>query len=366
GTNADSDSKDKECSDSLCDNAAGVYDITKAATETDCTDHLDNDCNGKTDCADPACDGKANCCTTIKRDCKQLTEQQFKEMYRRCYREGDSAYCSKIISQIIGGVNFYSCEKNDADTSCCQVASSCVYNGVCYSDGAKLDINGDGILDRCVAHSPGQWIPDFEIDCTNGIDDDLDGLTDCADADCNGNLNGKAVNQNNQLISFVDITAKKDLVPVKSVQTAQDGTYSMNIGCGDYNVIAAHSIYAPQAKLAFVPPRGDLSVNFTMVKGTSCESDCTYASDNLVHASCDGKNGCGFYDATAKAACDLSQPGWVRDYGSSSYVVCPSGSPQLKVEIQASLSCASGTIIKATRIVVYNGKPVKLVVAACK
>jgi len=237
---------------------------------------------------------------------------------------------------------------------------------VCYPDGAKVDINGDGIMDKCVAHSPGQWIPDFETDCTNGIDDNLNGLTDCADPDCNGNLNGVVLNQNSNVISFAEVTAKKDITPVQSTTTAQDGTYSMNIGCGDYNVLASHSTYAPQTKLVFVPPRWDLSLNFSLVKGTSCESDCTYASDNLVHASCDGKNGCGFYNEITKAACDLSQPGWVREYDSSNYVVCPSGSPQLKVEIQASLSCASGTIIKVTRIVVYNGKPVKLVVAACK
>lgn len=335
-----------------------------------CKDTLDNDCDGKTDCADSDCNGVTGCCTVIKRDCKLLTEQQFRDIYSKCYKEYDNALCQKIQENIetiaASTYNYYSCKKNDVDTSCCQNPSSCVYNGVCYPDGYKGDINGDGVMERCVAHSPGQWIPDFEIDCTNGIDDDMDGLIDCADADCDGNLNGKTINQDSQLISFVDITAKKDLVPVKSVQTGQDGTYSMNIGCGDYNVMASHSIYSPQTKLAFVPPRGEVSLNFSLVKGTSCESDCTYASDTLVHASCDGKNGCMFYDSIAKTACDLSQPGWVRDYDSSNYIVCPSGNPQLKVEIQASLSCASGTIIKATRIVVYNGKPVKLVVAACK
>ncbi|MEK6892349.1 MAG: carboxypeptidase-like regulatory domain-containing protein, partial [Nanoarchaeota archaeon] len=209
--------------------------------------------------------------------------------------------------------------------------------------------------------------PENQYSCIDGKDNDGDGLIDCADPDCNGNLNGKAVNQDNQLISFVDITAKKDLIPVKSVQTAQDGTYTMSIGCGDYNVMATHSYYAPQTKTNInVKPNQPTTVDFNLVLGTSCESDCTYASDNLVHASCDGKNGCGFYDATAKAACDLSQPGWVREYDATHYVVCAPGSPQLKVEIHASLSCASGTIIKATRIVVYNGKPVKLVVAACR
>jgi len=65
------------------------------------------------------------------------------------------------------------------------------------------------------------------------------------------------------------------------------------------------------------------------------------------------------------AACDNAQPGWIRDYDVNNYVVCASGPLQPKLEIRASVSCESGTLVKVTRIVVYNGKPVKLVVATC-
>ena len=93
--------------------------------------------------------------------------------------------------------------------------------------------------------------------------------------------------------------------------------------------------------------------------------DCTFAADNIVHASCDAKAGCNFCDSVSKSVCDNSQPGWTRDYNSTHYITCPSGCPQPKVEIKASISCESGTLVKITRIVTYNGKPVKLVVAAC-
>ena len=76
-------------------------------------------------------------------------------------------------------------------------------------------------------------------------------------------------------------------------------------------------------------------------------------------------HGCTLYDAIAKAACDNSQPGWARDYDGSRYITCASGAPQPKVEIQADVTCAKGTLVKVTRIVLYNGKPVKLVVATC-
>src|SRR3989338_2994848 len=96
-----------------------------------------------------------------------------------------------------------------------------------------------------------------------------------------------------------------------------------------------------------------------------CENDCTYFDGSQIHMQCNGTNGCLFYDAKSMQVCDLAQPGWTRDYNSSHYVDCASGSPQPTVTIQASVSCEKGTIVKMTRIVVYNGEPVKLVVAVC-
>ena len=105
--------------------------------------------------------------------------------------------------------------------------------------------------------------------------------------------------------------------------------------------------------------------DFNLLLGTSCEDDCTYASDSTIHASCEGRNGCDFYDNVTQIVCDLSQVGWIRDYNSSYYVICGEGIPKPKIESQASISCSSGTLVKVTRIVFYNGKPVKLVVATC-
>lgn len=237
GTNADNDVKDFQCGDSLCDNAAGVYDSTKTAAETSCADGLDNDCNGLTDCADPACDGS---------------------------------------------------------------------------------------------------------------------------------ISGTVSDNNNQPVGEADVTLKKDLSTVKSTTTSQQGSYNLaGVNCGSYSLSVLHPNYAPKTDSISLAPSQQATKDYTLVLGTSCEADCTYANDDIVHASCDGKNGCAFYDSTAKAACDNSQPGWARDYDASNYVTCASGSPQPTVTIQASVSCSSGTLVKVTRIVVYNGEPVKLVVATC-
>ena len=205
-----------------------------------------------------------------------------------------------------------------------------------------------------------------ETNCADGVDNDCDGATDCADSDCAGSITGTVKNQQDQPVLSADVSAKKDLTTINSATTGQQGTYSINsINCGTYNLIASHPDYAPQTQILTLAPKQQFTKNFSLVLGTSCEPDCTFAADYIIHASCDGKNGCAFYNSISKAACDNSQPGWLRDYNETHYVTCASGVPQPKVEIQASVNCASGTIVKVTRIVVYNGKPVKLVVATC-
>ena len=212
----------------------------------------------------------------------------------------------------------------------------------------------------------GQVLPENQYSCTDGLDNDGDGLIDCADPDCAGSLSGNVKNENNNPVSEVDINIKQDATHVQSTSTNAQGTYSVGINCGLYNVIASHPDYLSTTKTNVkINPNQNVVVDFNLIKGTSCEQDCTFVSDNNVHSSCDDRSGCKFFDSISKSVCDLSQPGWLRDYNESHYVVCASGSPQPKIEIKSSLSCSKGTIVKVTRIVLYNGKPVKLVVASC-
>ena len=354
-----------QCGDSQCDNAYVVSDSTKTPTESSCGDLLDNDCDGRIDCGDSDCSGASQCCTAITRDCKAYEERYFKDIHESYYEKGALIYYQGISSQIVDN-SFYACPPNTGDGACCTDPNSCVYNGQCYPDGYKSDIDNDGVVERCVAHSPGQFIDDFEIDCANGIDDDFDGSADCDDSDCDSSVNGTVKNQNNEPVSLADVIIKKGLTTVKITSTSQLGDYFAGISCGTYNIVASHESYAPQIKSSVqVLGRQNTETDFNLALGTSCESDCTFVADDIIHASCDGRNGCAFYDDIAKAACDFSQPGWVRDYNESTYISCAGGSPQPKVQIEASVSCSSGTLVKVTRIVFYNGKPVKLVVAAC-
>ena len=225
--------------------------------------------------------------------------------------------------------------------------------------------NANGVCDTAVA---GKCIAKTiaEIICNDGLDNDCDGLTDCSDPDCSGSIIGVVANQYSNGIASADVSAKKDLTTFVSSTANSQGSYSISsILCGAYNLVASHPDYLSQAKSVSVPPKQQLSINFNLILGTSCESDCTFAADNIVHASCDTKSGCSFCDSVSKSACDNSQPGWLRDYNATHFVTCPSGCAQPKVEIKSSITCESGTLVKVYRIVTYNGQPVKLIVAVC-
>ena len=306
----------------------------------------------------------------IARDCTQYPIDVFAKIHNVTVQGLSDPNLDKNIRNQISGNIYYACPPDPRDSTCCPL-SSCVFNGICHLNGAKLDIDNDRVREVCIAHSPGQWIDEFEFNCTDNIDDDLDGLADCNDPDCAGSIIGLVKNQDGQAVSSADISASKNLTTVASATTNQLGNYGINpINCGTYNLIASHPDYTPRTKInEILNPRQETISNFeessALATGTSCEQDCTFVYDNIIHASCDTINGCAFYDSVSKAACDYSQPGWVRDYNETHYVVCAPGAPQPKVEIQASISCESGTLVKVTRIVLYNGKPVKLIVAAC-
>ena len=229
-------------------------------------------------------------------------------------------------------------------------------SAVCVGSGTGWDISANVLPENNYGANA----------CLDGLDNDGNGLKDCDDPSCSGSLIGTVSNQDAQLVYSADLITKKGLTIVKSSITNPQGEYNMGtLNCGSYTLTASHSQYVPQTKNIEILPNQQSTVDFQLVLGTSCEQDCTFAADDIVHASCEGKNGCTFYDAIAKAACDNSQPGWVRDYDADNYVICASGAPQPKVEIQAEVTCAKGTLVKVTRIVLYNGKPVKLVVATC-
>ncbi len=270
-----------------------------------------------------------------------------------------------------------SCENqgcNPNDPAQCVLGKLIKCNSLCLLDNtAGTDADGDGVDAECGDNcdtDPGIITPgpeDTPASCLDGLDNDCDGLTDCNDDACFGSVGGMVYDKNTfRPILAADVLANKNLILIKSSITDLNGNYIIaGIECGLYELIGSHTEYLPESLMVNILPIQHVNADIGLVKGTFCQADCTLSNDDTVHAACEGQSGCNFCDDHSKNLCDNSQPGWIRDYNETHFIICPSGCPQPKLGVEASVSCASGTIVKVTRIVYYNGKPVRLVVASC-
>ena len=121
-----------------------------------CYDGSDNDCDELVDCNDPDCDDDPAACP-------DLIEYPF------CFDGLDNDFDTLI---------------DCADTADCQgvtEASTCGL-GVCFSTGTKTCLANGTLEDTCTPLPATE--PGMEMTCDNGLDDDFDGLTDMNDPDC--------------------------------------------------------------------------------------------------------------------------------------------------------------------------------------
>jgi hypothetical protein len=167
-----------DCSDFDCKAAPGC----NTGAETRCDNAVDEDFDGLIDCGDPDdCQGLAVCKsgqTPVGGPCDSPAD---------CAAMGDDPFC---ISDALFGWPGGACSD-----FCDLFASDCAPGALCLDAGLK---NGAGLcVDACQTSAdcrPGytcQAVPGigsvcFPIpeSCTNGADDDADGLTDCKDASC--------------------------------------------------------------------------------------------------------------------------------------------------------------------------------------
>ncbi len=207
-----------DCADSDCAADAAC----KVGAETICNDGIDNDKNGKTDCADPACatDPACTCQEDFAMTCG--ASDSFTNSGAGSSKAIDAYTCadgsavnetgSEYVYAYVG-----ECD-GDVTVTLTKTATTTGYLDLFLLDGAKT-CGGDA----CLAHSlmggktatltftakkgakygiavdgyagySGAYTikttcgcaPATETNCTNAIDDDKDGLTDCADSDCAG------------------------------------------------------------------------------------------------------------------------------------------------------------------------------------
>jgi len=161
---------------------------------------------------------------------------------------------------------------------------------------------------------------------------------------------------------------------VSSAFTDAMGEDSASVDSGDYRIIASHPDYISQFFDILVGSGEIIAVNFILESNANCQADCTFIGDNLIHKECSRVNACSFIDTIAENACDLAQPGWQRTYDSTRFITCTCigicissdiGPLSNIVTTQAKITCEGENLIKLTKIVVYKGKPVNMVITVC-
>ncbi len=155
------------------------------ATETSCGDGLDNDCNGVVDCQDPHCQSTTPGALGLSCDAPGGATVGMKcTTSATCVCSGNGGVAQ--VSETSCGDHF----DNDcnglidcADTACKPPAGgglglSCDANGNTCSAG--------GVCNLCAPNGNPALAQATETSCGDGVDNDCDGLVDCADANCLG------------------------------------------------------------------------------------------------------------------------------------------------------------------------------------
>jgi len=141
------------------------------ATETSCGDGFDNDCNGKIDCADTSCGGRScDSNGSVGKTCSSGL----------CTCPGGAAeICNDGVDNNCNGLV-------DCQDPTCQPAGS-TPGAACDSAGNRCSAQTTSTPSTCIVCSGNGKPPEpVETSCSDGVDNDCDGRIDCADANCLG------------------------------------------------------------------------------------------------------------------------------------------------------------------------------------
>jgi hypothetical protein len=180
-----------DCVDPDCANDTVCQECTLIEFPA-CFDGLDNDCDGDIDCADRTdCDGVAETCgvgvcestgsycmngTPVEVNCEPLPATEDTEIT-----------CNDGLDNDCDGLT-------DADDPDCQADCTAIMDrNLCRNTPGCEWMGGknNGTCQYAVACEPTE--PGMEMTCNDGLDNDCDGMIDCADIDCDGASNCQVV-----------------------------------------------------------------------------------------------------------------------------------------------------------------------------
>jgi len=145
-----------------------------------CADSVDNNCNGRTDADDPncvpVCEPTTEMCDGVDNDCDGVIDNDIPATPTTC---GVGACASTGQLECQNGQFVDTCVPGTAGLEQFGVGDTC-------SDNSDNDC--DSMVD---AADPGCFPPPVEQACFDNADNDGDGVVDCADPDCTGAVDGR-------------------------------------------------------------------------------------------------------------------------------------------------------------------------------
>ncbi len=233
------------------------------ATETSCGDGKDNDCDGKIDCADPDCGGLS--CGTNSKTCHAAV--------CTCLASGAAPAATETVCN--DGLDNNCDGKTDcADTTACATGTACGTGGATCAAAACACSGNGGVAQ-----------PAGETACSDGFDNDCDGLVDCADPQCSTlscGANGKTCH------STVCTCLASGAAPAASETSCTDGVDNNcdgKVDCADTTACAAGTTCGANGYKC-AAQACSCSGNGGAVQAT--ETSCGDGFDN----DCDGKADC--------------------------------------------------------------------------
>lgn len=247
--------------------------------ETNCSDGVDNDCNGHADCGDINC-------VTLQAQCvpggktKSDGERCNAAFQCVCPTTGPELNCADGLDNDCDGK--IDCADSDCNGKSCGPNGRTCNGGVCTCPGGQAK----------------------ETTCNDGLDNDCDGLVDCLDPDCQpttpGGTDGKAcISVAGRVGEKCDSLGRCACPGGQTVETSCDDHVDNDcnglIDCAD-----------PSCLSRTCGPNG-LTCTSTGLTGCNCPSGSVEICNDKVDNNCDGLVDCQD-PGCAAAACDAINP----------------------------------------------------------